>query len=134
MVIDGNAAHICLPVFKGKAKALLRHIQDLDGLGHDFRANAVASQNCYLLHGSLHKKSGKERPGASAAGPGMGLQAQRQSSGRLQAPTDRSGMGIQPLQPGQIADMRRIPSQGVPAVVDKRNVLQKGLHAQGRGG
>ena len=54
MVVNGNAAHVSTAIFQGKSKALLRHIQNLDGLGHDLGADTVSGQNSYLFHKRLH--------------------------------------------------------------------------------
>ena len=50
MQVNGNTANIGVIILQRKTKALLRRIQNLDGLGHYLRANAVSGQNCYFLH------------------------------------------------------------------------------------
>ena len=50
VVIDGAAAHIRVFVGKAETEFLLGRVQNLDRFPHDFRADAVAGQDCYLFH------------------------------------------------------------------------------------
>ena len=50
MPVNGNAAHIGIRILQAETKALLRCIQNLDGLGHNLRAYAISRQNRYFLH------------------------------------------------------------------------------------